>query len=100
METELYYASYGRKGRDQEREEQLARYWAAAAIPLRHIDPDMAMTCEHKANFWVNPDNFTAAEVKWFGIGLKKVRGQYQALLFPKFASATRPPVPARLRKE
>jgi hypothetical protein len=42
-ETCLYVNRYLKSGkRDQEVEAQLARYWSAAAIPLRHIDHELS----------------------------------------------------------
>lgn len=84
-ETYLYYSAQdnGQK-RDREIEAQLSRYWAAAAIPLRHLDQQLAVVCEHKSEYWVNPDSWDQARVDKLGIGLKKVRNQYRALLAPK----------------
>jgi hypothetical protein len=39
-ETEIYYARRERgMPRSEDSEMQLSRYWSAASIPLRHIDP-------------------------------------------------------------
>jgi hypothetical protein len=84
-ETYLYYSSLEKgEERDREIEKQLSRYWAAAAIPLRHIDQELASACEHKSEYWVNPDSWNQAKVDRLGIGLKKVRNQYRALLAPR----------------
>jgi hypothetical protein len=56
-ETEIYYARRERGApRSEETELQLARYWSAAAIPLRHIDLGFSEACEHKSRYWLNPD--------------------------------------------
>ena len=81
-ETYLYYRSIELGGvRNRDTEAQLSRYWAAAAIPLRHIDLKLAEICEYKAEYWVNPDTWDNAKVKELGIGLDDVRKQYRAKL-------------------
>ena len=81
-ETYLYYRSVELKqGRNIDAEAQLSRYWAAAAIPLRHIDRQLAEICEYKAEYWVNPDTWDGDKVKQLGIGLDDVRKQYRARL-------------------
>jgi hypothetical protein len=82
-ETYLYYARYDRSGPDKDTEAQLSRYWAAAAIPLRHIDPEFAMICENKSEYWTNPEHFSDKDIKKFGIGLADVRQRYRTRLFP-----------------
>jgi hypothetical protein len=87
-ETYLYYGALEKDGqRDREVEKQLSRYWAAAAIPLRHVDQELASVCEYKSDYWVNPDSWDQEKVDRLGIGLKKVRNQYRALLVPKVFS-------------
>jgi hypothetical protein len=82
-ETEIYYQKYGRTNRrDFETEEQLSRYWAAAAIPLRHIDRYFSMICEHKSAYWVDPEKWTDQDVLDFKIDLRNVRLQYNRLLW------------------
>ena len=59
-ETCIYYRTIERgKGRDTEVEDQLSRYWAAAAIPIRHLDPELAQICQYKSDYWLNPDEWT-----------------------------------------
>lgn len=84
-ETYLYYRNLERrKERDLEVEAQLSKYWAAAAIPLRHIDEELASACEYKSEYWISPEGWSNAEIKRFGIGLDHVRKQYRQLLAPK----------------
>jgi hypothetical protein len=84
-ETYLYYRDLGRgRPRDLDREVQLVRYWSAAAIPMRHVDPDLAQRCDQKAEYWLNPDNYTPDHVKELDIGLESVRNAYRTLLHPK----------------
>ncbi len=84
-ETFLYYRDVdGGKPRNLDVEAQLSRYWSAAAIPLRHLDQELAQVCEYKSEYWVNPENWKHEDVERLGIGLKKVRDQYRSLLSPK----------------
>jgi len=84
-ETYLYYRDLGHgKNRELDREAQLVRYWSAAAIPLRHVDPELAQRCDQKAEYWLNPDNYTPDHVKELDIGLESVRNAYRTLLHPK----------------
>jgi hypothetical protein len=83
-ETYLYYRSLeAGQQRNAEVEAQLSRYWAAAAIPLRHLDRDLASTCEYKAEYWLNPEDWSAERVRRVGIGLDDVRHRYRQLLTP-----------------
>ena len=91
QETKIYYKSLERgAGRNTETEAQLVRYWGAAAIPLRHIDEELAMTCEHKAEFWIDPEQWTHDEVEALGIKLSEVSKAYRNLAMPCFAKAKR----------
>jgi hypothetical protein len=83
-ETYLYYRDLGNgHARDEEIEAQLSRYWAAAAIPLRHLDQELAAACEHKSEYWLRPQDWTEAKVKQVGIGLDNMRHRYRRLLTP-----------------
>lgn len=62
----------------------MSNYWTAAAIPIRHLNQDLAMTCEYKANYWLNPDNWTEDQIHEYGIALDGVRKKYRDLLAPK----------------
>ncbi len=83
-ETYLYYRDQELgKGRSMDREAQLVRYWSAAAIPMRHVSPDLAKRCDMKAEYWLNPDNYSNQKVQDLGIGLESVRNAYRTLLHP-----------------
>jgi len=91
QETKLYYRDLSRgKQRDMDREAQLAKYWAAAAIPLRHIDQELAMICEYKGDFWINPYHWSDDEIERVGIKLDDVSSAYRKLAMPKAFSARR----------
>jgi len=68
---------------DKQRQDHLVRLWSAAAIPLRHIDSELAGICEYKARYWLNPDNWQPREIEQLGIGLESVRDRYRAMLHP-----------------
>lgn len=90
-ETKLYYRDRGRgKERDMDKEAQLANYWAAAAIPLRHIDEELAMICQYKAEFWTDPDHWSSDEIERIGIKLDDVSDAYRKLGMPKAFSTRR----------
>lgn len=83
-ETTLYYKDLdGGKARNEERESLLVKYWAAAAIPIRHFDSDLAMICDMKADYWINPGLYNSEEIKKYGIGLNDVKQAYRKLLNP-----------------
>ena len=81
-ETSIYVAHIGKGGEpDSDKEADLARLWAQAAIPLRHIDRELAEICEDKSRYWINPNDWPADLIKERGIGLTQVRDSYKALL-------------------
>lgn len=83
-ETYLYYNGLSKgKPRNEDTEKQLSNYWAAAAIPLRHIDENLAMTCEFKAEYWVNPENWDEEQIIEHGIALDRLRKSYRKMLAP-----------------
>lgn len=84
-ETYLYYRDRERgKRRDPDREAQLVKYWSAAAIPMRHVDEQLALRCDRKAEYWINPDEHDAQAIEELDIGLESVRNAYRTLLHPK----------------
>jgi hypothetical protein len=88
-ETFLYYRDQSKhRERDMDREAQLAKYWSAAAIPMRHVDAGLAERCDFKAEFWLTPDNQTADGIANLNISLDSVRAAYRALIRPAPFSA------------
>lgn len=84
-ETYLYYRDQDRgKSRDLDKEAQLVRYWSAAAIPMRHVDANLAQRCDMKAEYWLNPESYDREQISELGIGLESVRNAYRTLLQPK----------------
>jgi hypothetical protein len=83
-ETFLYYRDLDKGSpRNMEREALLAKYWSAAAIPMRHFDEQLSNICDHKSEYWVNPDNYDQNNIKELGIGLNDVRQAYRKMLSP-----------------
>jgi len=83
-ETRIYYKTLERGAdRNLEVEVQLAKYWSAAAIPLRHIDPDLAMTCDLKCDYWIAPDSWSEDDIKNNGIALDTLHKIYRRMLAP-----------------
>ncbi|MCW8828629.1 MAG: hypothetical protein OQK94_06195 [Gammaproteobacteria bacterium] len=83
-ETLIYYRGLERgKERNTEIEDQLSRYWAAAAIPIRHLDGELAMICDKKSEYWLNPEQWSVSDIRKFGIELGKVQREYRQLLKP-----------------
>ena len=86
-ETYLYYRDLDTgSARNPEREALLAKYWSAAAIPMRHFDEQLSNTCDHKSEFWINPSNYDIEDIKNLGIGLDDVRQAYRKMLRPNFS--------------
>ena len=91
-ETFLYYRDIeAGQTINAQREAQLVRLWSAAAIPLRHIDPELANICEHKAEYWINPRSWRHQQVEQLGIGLESVRDRYREMLRPKKSFKPKP---------
>lgn len=91
-ETYLYYRDI-ESGRpiNLDSQKQLSIYWSAAAIPLRHINEDLALICEFKSEYWVNPENWSDEEIHEHGIALNDLRKKYRALVAPTRFRAHRP---------
>lgn len=91
QETKLYYRDLENGSeRDMDVEAQLVRYWGAAAIPLRHIDEELAMICEHKSEYWLTPKNYSNKQINELGIKLQDVSYAYRNLAMPKFGTRLR----------
>ncbi len=91
-ETFLYYRDIETdQAIDAKREAELVRLWSAAAIPLRHIDSELASICEHKAAYWLKPDSWNNEQVVLLGIGLESVRDRYRAMLHPNNSFDSKP---------
>lgn len=90
-ETQIYYRDLGRgDSRNMDREAQLVKLWSVAAIPLRHIDQDLALICDQKAEYWLTPEQWTEQEIISCGIRLEDVTRAYRQLAMPRTLSSRR----------
>lgn len=55
---------------------------------MRHFDEQLSNICEHKSEYWVNPNNYNDDDIEELGIGLDDVRQAYRKMLSPKFSIA------------
>ena len=95
-ETRIYYQGRERgRERNLDVEAQLVKYWSAAAIAIRHIDSQLAVVCEEKCEYWINPDNWTDEEVAQSGIALSDLVKTYRKMLVPSL-TGSRPRVAQR----
>jgi hypothetical protein len=86
QETKIYYKKLENGScRDLEIEAQLVRYWGAAAIPLRHIDEELAILCERKSEYWLNPEYYSDQQIKDLGIKLIDITQAYRHISVPNF---------------
>jgi hypothetical protein len=90
-ETFIYYRDL-KKGvpKNLDREAMLAKYWSVAAIPIRHFDEQLALTCDHKSEYWLDPENYNNKEAEDIDIRLNSVREAYRTQLSGNFSRAKR----------
>ena len=80
-ETSIYVTHIGNGGEpDTVKQAELARLWARAAIPIRHIDQELSEICENKSKYWIDPGDWPSDLVREKGIGLHQVRDRYSEL--------------------
>lgn len=88
QETKIYYRGLDEgKPRNADTENQLSKYWAAAAIPLRHFDVELAVACDEKSNYWLSPGEYSAEDVRRLGIRLSDVSVAYRRMIAPGFST-------------
>lgn len=92
LEETFIYCRDLKKGvpKNLDREAMLAKYWSVAAIPIRHFDEQLALTCDHKAEYWFDPEKYDEKEVEDIDISLNSVRDAYRAQLSGNFSRARR----------
>ncbi|WP_411030742.1 hypothetical protein [Spongiimicrobium sp. 3-5] len=87
-ETFLYYRDINNgKARNLEREALLVKYWSAASIPIRHLDEELSIICNQKAEYWLNPEEYNREDIAELGIGLDSVRDAYRKILDPYYST-------------
>jgi hypothetical protein len=90
-ETFIYYRDLKKGGsKNLDREAMLAKYWSVAAIPIRHFDEQLALTCDHKAEYWLDPEKYNEKEAEDIDISLNSVRDAYRTQLSGNFSRARR----------
>ncbi|MCG7549215.1 hypothetical protein [Pseudoalteromonas sp. Of7M-16] len=67
--------------RNIEKEQSLVRLWSSAAIPMRHLNKELALLCDHKAKYWLNPSQWSESELIEHGLKLDQVADAYRQLL-------------------
>jgi len=81
-ETYLYYRDLEKiTERNLDREAQIARYWSAAAIQIRHFNRDLSVICDRKSEYWINPEHFDKKRINDLELSLDNVRQAYRKLL-------------------
>jgi len=74
IETKIYIQRVERMGvSSRQTEEKLARLWSKVAVPLRHLDADLANRCVEKSEYWLSPDNWSNADISRYRIGINQV---------------------------
>lgn len=53
---------------------------------MRHFDEHLSNVCDHKSEYWVNPDNYQQEDIKELGIELNDVRQAYRKMLRPFYS--------------
>ena len=56
----------------------------------RHFDEQLALTCDHKAEYWLDPEKYDEKEVEDIDISLNSVRDAYRAQLSGNISKARR----------
>ena len=81
-ETRIYMQQTQRKAvRDINVEATLVRLWAEAAVPVRHLDLDLAERCTLKSDYWLNPESYSQDDIRKFRIGVNQVYQEIKKLL-------------------
>ena len=84
-ETKIYIQQVESTGTlNRQTEEDLARLWSKAAVPLRHINQDLANRCAHKSDYWLNPAKWSRADIAEYRIGITQVADEARKLATKK----------------
>ena len=65
---------------NRQTEEELARLWSKAAVPLCHLDADLAKRCIDKSEYWLNPDGWSATDIAQYRIGIHQIANEARKL--------------------
>lgn len=81
-ETKIYYSkNFLNDQEKREAEEYLCRLWAATAVPVRHLDRELAFLCDRKSGFWLDPSQWNDKRIEKEGIGLDELHEKYENML-------------------
>lgn len=81
-ETRLYLAGLeGGARRRRKAEQELARLWSKAAVPIRRFDADLADRSLRKSEYWMSPHRWSARMVTEARIGIDQVQEDAAKLL-------------------
>src|SRR5690348_14778143 len=81
-ETRMYIADATETTRrSTARERKLVRLWTKAAVPVRHLDRQLADRCLLKADLWIDPSQWSPAQIREFRIGIDEVYEHARQLL-------------------
>lgn len=69
------------KRRNRAIEEELARLWSKAAIPVRRLNADLADRLLLKSRYWLSPERWTHRMVREGRIGIEQVQQDATRLL-------------------
>ena len=79
LETKSYVRN-GFENRIPERESELRELWNNAHIELRQIDAELAMRCFAKAEYWIEPENWSGEKVEKYNIKLDSMSESLKTL--------------------
>lgn len=80
-ETSIYFSHIKGGGKkDRNREFELGRLWAAAAVTLHCIDAELAQLCDQKSEAWISPDFWPKEKIDEHGMRLSEVKDKYRNL--------------------
>lgn len=81
-QTKRYLAAKTRgEAVNREREGDLVELWTEAAVQLRRTDPKLARKLQIKAEYWADPEQWTANEVRRASITIEEVAASARVLI-------------------
>jgi hypothetical protein len=82
VETKMYLESLESNApRNRTEETELVKLWQKAAIPVRHIDLDLAASCLDKADDWIRPQTWDISHVEAKRKELQQICSRIRQLL-------------------
>jgi hypothetical protein len=76
------YAARSTPARETQREHGLARLWSEAAAAFYQVDGALAERLQLKAEYWTDPDAWTALQVRDAHISLDEVAARARQMLY------------------